>query len=1184
MGAGSSAAAKSPAGETSSGQDGYTATSSPAKVPPANDRSRTVQALPKQKHDKKATFSNERSPIPAHLSPFVGGMDTVRKAHAPDDFEFLHMLRDYLRLTGEHDAFRDMLVTANGDGGYFENGVSTSFVPLSSSGKGKGRMRSDRADNVILEEMESNYEASIAGSRDGRDEEGRRRRRRSMSKSKLSSSNGRSLDERAAKGMEHALKAQGISRKTVLPPLAATSTDSGCDSPVRTRIVDIKSKYASAKTLESPYMAIAEEGETPIQRSRGEASSGASEDFKNFLASSVGSGEFTAVFNSILESILVTDDKGRIIAVNNATLSLLGYDATELLGQDVAIIVDPFHRSSHSDYIRNYITTGMSKIIGTKGRELNAISKDGVAIPIRLTVGEAQKQKGGSVFAGVLHDMRYEKLLKREAERREAAEGEKMAMTTFIQCTSHDLRTPLQAIAHVVDYLKDTVSKWKDSYKKLEKSRRLLEFGQGIGETSSLKLGVADMPDRPSPIPESSAVGDESLVLAAGMISTASKSTIASSGHGSGEDGFGGGGGMHTPTSKRNLRTSGGGEEPQYGGDHALSLRWEESMSKALSVSKGELPHGKTVAFFEELEELIPVLSSSTMLSELIVSNVLDVQKIETSAIEVHQYTNDVAEAVRDMAAVVEKSIAGKEGVEVITDVQPASLHAICDGKRIVRSVMNLLTNALKFTKEGSVTVHMHMHERPETPVAQAQAQAEAARPGTSGSGVSRKWRNRPMMGVVRQSDEAIGVAVTSATPPSTAGSTRGREGDMMGQQRGGGYRQQRPSPVSSNMVTIPDGGVGEGGGRRPMLNRTTSATAMASSPTTEFNPAARQWQSGALAPATPLYGGEGSADNSSEGGGRGTYRDVSGMSTPAGGRGSGRGGAPPESLLSRPASSVGGTSFSVGPDQRLVTFAVVDTGCGMTEDEMRKATEPYVRAETSKGGGIGLGLFIVKNNVEALGGELKITSQLDVGTTMSFTIPITLDQQELSTLEEGDGDEDGNGEFSMHLPKRPRTGAGARSHLERIDSAEDLGLSRILFVEDVAINRKMGVRMLKSLGYDVVACNDGKEAVEALRNDRMKMKERTSYAGFDVAFLDLNMPVMNGDEAVKEYRVWEKNFLLSYEGERYIEPIFCCAMSGDVTKESRDLCKKTGFDAFISKPFRKEDMVEVIERRGSKL
>ncbi len=127
--------------------------------------------------------------------------------------------------------------------------------------------------------------------------------------------------------------------------------------------------------------------------------------------------EFTnALFASAAHAILIIDADGVIQSVNSFTLSFLGYKLDALLGKNISMIMPSPHREEHDRYIKNYLETGKKNVIGI-GREVKVKHRSGRLIPVFLSIGEF-KQNGKPMFAGILHDQteqkRYEAELKRK--------------------------------------------------------------------------------------------------------------------------------------------------------------------------------------------------------------------------------------------------------------------------------------------------------------------------------------------------------------------------------------------------------------------------------------------------------------------------------------------------------------------------------------------------------------------------------------------------------------------------------------------------------------------------------------------------------------------------------------------------------------------------------------------------
>ena len=140
----------------------------------------------------------------------------------------------------------------------------------------------------------------------------------------------------------------------------------------------------------------------------------------------------------------------------------------------------------------------------------------------------------------------------------------------------------------------------------------------------------------------------------------------------------------------------------------------------------------------------------------------------------------------------------------------------------------------------------------------------------------------------------------------------------------------------------------------------------------------------------------------------------------------------------------------------------------------------------------------------------------------------------------------------------------------------------RILLAEDNPVNQKLATLMLKKAGYHVEVINNGKEAFE---------KYTGSPDDFDLIFMDIQMPEMDGLEATDEIRKWERELIahssqLKAEDKksatRNHEPatrVPIVAMTASAMKGDREMCIEAGMDDYITKPIRRELVFEVIER-----
>ena len=134
----------------------------------------------------------------------------------------------------------------------------------------------------------------------------------------------------------------------------------------------------------------------------------------------------SAILDAVPEAIVTIDGGGIVGSFSPGAEDIFGFQAEEVVGQNVNMLMPEPDRSKHDNYLQNYIKTGEKKIIGI-GREMDACRKDGSRVPIRLMVSELELD-GARHFLGILHDMTPDK--KRQAELQRAQKMEAVGQLT----------------------------------------------------------------------------------------------------------------------------------------------------------------------------------------------------------------------------------------------------------------------------------------------------------------------------------------------------------------------------------------------------------------------------------------------------------------------------------------------------------------------------------------------------------------------------------------------------------------------------------------------------------------------------------------------------------------------------------------------------------------------------------
>jgi two-component system sensor kinase FixL len=156
-----------------------------------------------------------------------------------------------------------------------------------------------------------------------------------------------------------------------------------------------------------------------------------------------------SILATVPDGMVVIDEEGRILSFSAAAERMFGYVESEVLGENVKLLMPPPDRERHDGYLRNYMNTGERKIIGI-GRLTNARHRDGNTFPIELLIGEA-KLGERRIFTGFIRDLteRQKTELRLQDLQSELTHVRRVSeISTLATSLAHELNQPLTAIAN----------------------------------------------------------------------------------------------------------------------------------------------------------------------------------------------------------------------------------------------------------------------------------------------------------------------------------------------------------------------------------------------------------------------------------------------------------------------------------------------------------------------------------------------------------------------------------------------------------------------------------------------------------------------------------------------------------------------------------------------------------------
>jgi len=240
-----------------------------------------------------------------------------------------------------------------------------------------------------------------------------------------------------------------------------------------------------------------------------------------------------------------------------------------------------------------------------------------------------------------------------------------------------------------------------------------------------------------------------------------------------------------------------------------------------------------------------------------------------------------------------------------------------------------------------------------------------------------------------------------------------------------------------------------------------------------------------------------------------------------------------------------GGITIKVGVDIKkhignrpestpcLMKFEVIDTGIGISKDSQNKLFKPFSQTHAAvqrKQGGTGLGLAICKQLVELMEGEIGITSAVGKGSNFWFTARLTNPNDDMTSSEKKD--------------------SGKKTEKKNL---------KVLIVEDNVLNQQLTMNILVKEGYNTDVAENGKIGLELYKKN-----------GYDVILMDIQMPIMDGIQATRMIR--------NYERTKNKKRSNIIAVTAHSKEGEQQRLFNAGMDHYISKPFKSDELLKVIK------
>ncbi len=441
-----------------------------------------------------------------------------------------------------------------------------------------------------------------------------------------------------------------------------------------------------------------------------------------------------AILDNTVDGIITIDEHGIVESFNRAAERIFGYTAEEVIGNNIKMLQpEPYH-SEHDGYLRNYLSTGIKKIIGI-GREVKGLRKDRTTFPLDLAVSEVLVNEK-RIFTGIIRDITERKQAESQLEER----ANLLAMSADIG----KALTEIKDIPLMLDRCANFIVKHLDAAFAriwiLNETEQMLELQASAGmythidgahgrvPVGKFKIGLIAQERKPhltNDVQNDPRVGDHEWAKREGMVSFAGYPLLV-------KDHLIGVMAMFAKTwlpdasinalGSVSTQIALGIEHLQDEADLLIAKERAETATRAKSEFLANMSHelrtpmnsiiGFTGRVIKKAGDLLPerqlnnlhtVERNSYHLLNLI-NSLLDISKVEAGKMEVFSEEFSLNPLITEVIELTQ-SLASDKGLETVNDIPDKDIIMYSDKTKLKQILINLIGNAVKFTEKGSITI-----------------------------------------------------------------------------------------------------------------------------------------------------------------------------------------------------------------------------------------------------------------------------------------------------------------------------------------------------------------------------------------------------------------------------------------------------------------------------------------------